>query len=118
VVLTKKSVHLDDTRDENEWREQQGHFPTFAHGSLSRWSRRGGPRAAVDRQREGWFLYDRTLSMAKSLAIPAAVAIQNARLYEWAAIYAAERKTLLKKISESPKTSEFDEESRLEDSRI
>jgi GAF domain-containing protein len=35
--------------------------------------------------------------MAKSLAIPAAAAIQNARLYEWAAIYAAERKTLMEK---------------------
>jgi len=23
VVLTKKSVHLDDTRDENEWREHK-----------------------------------------------------------------------------------------------
>jgi GAF domain-containing protein len=36
--------------------------------------------------------------MAKSLAVPAAAAIQNARLYEWAEIYAAERKSLLKKI--------------------
>jgi len=33
---------------------------------------------------------------AKSLAIPAAIAIQNARLYEWAEIYAAERQQLLK----------------------
>jgi GAF domain-containing protein len=34
--------------------------------------------------------------LAKSLAIPAAVAIHNARLYEWAQIYAAERESLLK----------------------
>jgi len=36
--------------------------------------------------------------MAKSLAIPAAAAIHNARLYEWAQIYAKERKTLLEKV--------------------
>ena len=39
--------------------------------------------------------------MAKSLAIPAAVAIQNARLYEWAEIY-AERQSLLKKADGAP----------------
>jgi GAF domain-containing protein len=33
---------------------------------------------------------------AKSLAVSAAVAIHNARLYEWAQIYAAERQRLLK----------------------
>jgi hypothetical protein len=37
------------------------------------------------------------LRLAKLLAIPAAVAIHSARLYEWARIYAAERQTLLKK---------------------
>jgi len=36
--------------------------------------------------------------LAKLLAIPAAVAIHNARLYEWAQIYAVERRTLLKKL--------------------
>jgi GAF domain-containing protein len=44
--------------------------------------------------------------LAKSLAVPAAVAIHNARLYEWAQIYAAERQTLLKKIEETPKSAE------------
>jgi GAF domain-containing protein len=33
--------------------------------------------------------------LAKSLAVPAAVAIHNARLYEWAEIYAEERQELL-----------------------
>jgi GAF domain-containing protein len=43
--------------------------------------------------------------LAKSLAVPAAVAIHNARLYEWAQIYATERETLLKKIDETPESS-------------
>lgn len=45
---------------------------------------------------------------AKSLAVPAGVAIHNARLYEWAQIYAAERQILLKKINEAPKSAEGD----------
>lgn len=103
VVLTKKSVHLDDTGDENEWRDHDA-FPDVRSwiavplvssdavlGLLSIGSAK--PR----------FFTTEHFRMAKSLAIPAAVAIQNARLYEWAAIYAAERKTLLKKINESPK---------------
>jgi PAS domain S-box-containing protein len=36
--------------------------------------------------------------LAKLFAIPAAVAIHNARLYEWAQIYAVERRSLLKKL--------------------
>jgi GAF domain-containing protein len=44
--------------------------------------------------------------LARSLAIPAAVAIHNARLYEWAQIYAMERQDLLKKIDSSPGNAE------------
>ena len=51
-------------------------------------------------------LHDQNISaLAKSLAVPAAVAIHNARLYEWAHIYASERETLLKKIDENPKSA-------------
>jgi PAS domain S-box-containing protein len=110
VVLTKKSVHLNDTRDENEWRDHK------AFRNVRSWL--AVPLVSSDAvlgllsigsAKPGFFTTEH-FRMAKSLAIPAAVAIQNARLYEWAAIYAAERKTLLKKINESPKTSEFDEE--------
>jgi GAF domain-containing protein len=41
------------------------------------------------------------LRLVKLLAIPAAAAIHNARHYEWAQIYAAERQTLLKKADAS-----------------
>jgi GAF domain-containing protein len=43
----------------------------------------------------------RHLHLAKLLGIPVAVAIHNARLYEWAQIYAVERQTLLKKLDET-----------------
>src|SRR5580765_1864203 len=110
VVLTKKSVHLADTRDEKEWRDHKA-FP-----SVRSWlavplvsSDAVVGMLSIGSAKPGFFTAEH-FRMAKSLAIPAAAAIQNARLYEWAAIYAAERKTLLRKINDSPKTSEFDEE--------
>ena len=110
VVLAKKSVHLLDTRDENEWREHKA-FPNvrswLAVPLVSSDAVLG--LLSIGSAKPGFFTTEH-FRMAKSLAIPAAIAIQNARLYEWAAIYAAERKTLLKRISESPKTSEFGEE--------
>jgi GAF domain-containing protein len=110
VVLTKKSVHLDDTHDENEWRDHKA-FPNvrswLAVPLVSSDAVLG--LLSIGSAKPGFFTTEH-FRMAKSLAIPAAVAIQNARLYEWAAIYAAERKTLLKKINQPPKASEFDEE--------
>jgi PAS domain S-box-containing protein len=110
VVLTKKSVHLADTRDEKEWRDHKA-FP-----SVRSWlavplvsSDAVVGMLSIGSAKPGFFTTEH-FRMAKSLAIPAAAAIQNARLYEWAAIYAAERKTLLRKLNDSPKTSEFDEE--------
>ena len=43
----------------------------------------------------------RHFHLAKLLSVPAAVAIHNARLYEWAQIYSAERQTLLEKLDET-----------------
>ena len=40
--------------------------------------------------------------LAKLLAIPMAVSIHQARLYEWAAIYAVERKQLLRRAGPVP----------------
>ena len=110
VVIAKKSMHLDDTRQESEWRDHKA-FPNvrswLAVPLISSDAVLG--LLSIGSGKLGFFTVEH-FRMAKSLAIPAAVAIQNARLYEWAAIYAAERQTLLKKINESPKTSEFDEE--------
>ena len=98
IVLMKKSVHLADTREEPEWRE------TKALANIRSWI--AVPLVAADSVL-GLLSIGKTcpksfttehFRMAKSLAVPAAAAIQNARLYEWAEIYAAERKSLLKKI--------------------
>jgi PAS domain S-box-containing protein len=97
VLLMKKSVHLADTREENDWRE------TKALANIRSWIAvplivgdsvvgllsvgNASPKSFTTEH----------FRLAKSLAVPAAVAIHNARLYEWAEIYAAERESLLKK---------------------
>ena len=103
VLLLKKAVHLPDTCAESDWRDSR------ALGNVRCWI--AVPLVASDMvlgllsigHAEPGALTVEHLRLAKSLAVPAAVAIHNARLYEWAEIYAAERKDLLKKIHESPK---------------
>lgn len=98
VILLKKSVHLHDTREEIEWREHR------ALGNVRSWL--GVPLMVSDTVlgvlsigcAEPRILTIDHFRMAKSLAIPAAAAIHNARLYEWAQIYAKERKALLEKV--------------------
>jgi PAS domain S-box-containing protein len=108
VVLLKKSVHLLDLREEPEWRENK------AFGSIRSWI---AVPLVVSANVLGLLSLGKTeprtftpehFRLAKSLAIPAAVAIHNARLYEWAQIYAAERESLLKKIDQTPKSDEGD----------
>jgi transcriptional regulator with GAF, ATPase, and Fis domain len=108
VLLMKKSVQLADTREETDWRESKA-LPNIRSwiavplivgevvvGLLSIGSANPGAFTAEH------------FRLAKSLAIPAAVAIHNARLYEWAQIYATERQSLLKKIDETSKPAEND----------
>jgi PAS domain S-box-containing protein len=97
VLLTKKSVHLQDTHQEDEWRGTKPlanvrcwiAVPLIVSDTVLGLLSIGCARSRI--------LTADHLRRAKSLAIPAAVAIQNARLYEWAEIYAAERQSLLKK---------------------
>jgi PAS domain S-box-containing protein len=97
VLLMKKSVQLGDTREETDWRE------TKALSNIRSWI--AVPLVVGDSvlgllsigKTRPHALTTEHFRMAKSLAIPAAVAIQNARLYEWAEIYAAERQSLLEK---------------------
>jgi PAS domain S-box-containing protein len=105
VLFMKKSVQLADTRDEADWRE------TKALANIRCWI---AVPLVVGDSVLGLLSIGKTLPrafstehfrMAKSLAIPAAVAIQNARLYEWAEIYAAERQSLLKKADGARTTS-------------
>jgi sigma-B regulation protein RsbU (phosphoserine phosphatase) len=105
VLLLKKAIYLPDTREESDWRDHKAFtgvrswiaVPLVASdsvlGLLSIGSKQ--PRAFTTRH----------FHLAKLLGIPAAVAIHNARLYEWAQIYAAERQTLLKKLDETEKTA-------------
>jgi PAS domain S-box-containing protein len=96
VLLERKSVFLADTREEPEWTEIKAlaHMrswlcvPLVASGSVVGLLSIGNihPRTFTTEH----------FRLAKSLAVPAAVAIHNARLYEWAEIYAEERQQLLK----------------------
>jgi len=108
VLLLKKSVYLADTREESEWRENK------ALGNVRSWI--AVPLVVSDNvlgllsvgKTEPRAFTPEHFRLAKSLAVPAAVAIHNARLYEWAQIYATERETLLKKIDETPESSQGD----------
>ena len=101
VLVLKRATYVPDTREESEWRDNKAFsgvrswiaVPLVVSdsvvGLLSIGSKQ--PRAFTTRH----------FHLAKLLAIPAAVAIHNARLYEWAQIYAAERQTLLKKLDQT-----------------
>jgi PAS domain S-box-containing protein len=96
ALVERRSVSLSDTRGESEWTE----IKPLAH--IRSWL--CVPLVASDvvlgvlsigKSRPAMFTIEH-FRLAKSLAIPAAVAIHNARLYEWAEIYAEERQELLK----------------------
>jgi PAS domain S-box-containing protein len=90
VLAGRASVLIPDTGAEREWRPFKGHtdvrcwlcVPLIAAGrTLGLFS--------VSHTRPGMFTQEH-LRLAESLAIPAAAAIQNARLYETASIYGTE----------------------------
>jgi PAS domain S-box-containing protein len=111
VLFLKKSVHLSDTREEADWQD------TKPLSNIRCWI--GVPLVVSDsvlgflsigNARPRTFTTEH-FRLAKSLAIPAAVAIHNARLYEWAEIYAAERQTLLKR-ADASRTNLLEERDR------
>jgi len=96
LLFEKQAVLLADTSKHNEWRDivpldrvqSWMGVPLIAGGSvLGILSLGAGLPSAFTVEH---------LRLAKSLSIPAAVAIQNARIHERAAIYAAEFETRLK----------------------
>jgi GAF domain-containing protein len=101
VLVLKTAIYVPDTKTESDWRDHKAFsgartwiaVPLVVSdsvvGLLSITSKQ--PRAFTTEQ----------FHLAKLLGIPAAVAIHNARLYEWAQIYAAERQTLLEKLHET-----------------
>jgi PAS domain S-box-containing protein len=90
VLISRTSLFIPNTGQEKEWDQFQGnsHFrswlcvPLVASQHVLGLLSLGNTRAQT--------LTPEHLRLAKSLAIPAAVAIQNARLYERAEIYGAE----------------------------
>ena len=101
VLFEKKSVLLTNVAKQSEWRDVQ----PLDH--LQSWL--GVPLIAADRVLGilslGASLPDtfttEHLRLAKSFAIPAAVAIQNARTHERAEIYAAELESRLQELRET-----------------
>jgi PAS domain S-box-containing protein len=101
VLFEKKAILLQDVTKETEWRDVQ----PLDH--LHSWL--GIPLLAAGRvlgimslgMRSSRTFTAEHLRIAKSLAVPAAVAIQNARIHERAEIYAAELELRLTQLREA-----------------
>ena len=101
VLMTRNSVLLENTRDEPQWRDS----PAF--GGARSWiciplvvSEHLVGLLSVSSKESGRLTREH-LRLAKSLALSAAVAIQNARLYERAEIYASELELQVKLLKET-----------------
>ena len=111
VLIEHKSIVIPDTQDEQEWRDTKVFVgirswiavPLTASGNVL-------GLLSIGTKDPNTFTLEH-LRMAKSLAIPAAVAIQNARLYERAEIYASELVLRLEELKQTQKALE-DSESR------
>jgi PAS domain S-box-containing protein len=101
VLFEKRAMVLPDVAKESEWRDA----PPLDH--LQSWM--GIPLVAAARvlgilslgSSAPSILTAEHLRLAKSLAVPAAVAIQNARVHERAEIYAAELEVRLQELHET-----------------
>jgi PAS domain S-box-containing protein len=110
VLFEKKAMLIVDVSKHPKWRD------TLPFDQLRSWM--GIPLVAAGRvlgilslgASSPCVLTNEHLRLAKSLAIPAAVAIQNARVHERAEIYAAELEARLKELHETQKALEHVEE--------
>ena len=112
VLVTKNSLLISDTNEEPEWSRFKGH----AH--MRSWlcvplvaSQQVLGLLSLGDAHPGFFTHEH-LRLAKSLAIPAAVAIQNARLYERAEIYGSELEQRLADLELTEQALRLSEESR------
>jgi PAS domain S-box-containing protein len=112
VLVTRNILLVRNTAEQEGWRQFKGHshfhswlcVPLIASQELLGLLCLGDSRAYVFTQEH--------LRLAKSLAIPAAVAIQNARLYERAEIYGAELEKQLADLERTQQALEQSERSR------
>jgi len=112
IITAQHSVLLADTRDEKEWSSFKGHT------SIRSWlcvplvaSQQTLGLLSVGHIQPDTFTQDH-LRRAQLLAIPAAAAIQNSRLYERAEIYASEWQRRLADLRQTEKALEESEEGR------
>jgi PAS domain S-box-containing protein len=90
VVVNQSGLLLSDTKQEQEWRPIKGSGPLRSCLCVPlAASRRTLGLLSLGHSAPDSFTHEH-LRLAKSLAIPAAAAIQNARLYECAKIYGTE----------------------------
>jgi len=112
VLVTKVPVLIPDTAAEQEWQSFQGYsqmrswlcVPLIASQRVLGLLSLGDARVQAFSQEH--------LRLTKSVAIPAAVAIQNARLYERAEIYAGELEQRLGDLQRTQNALRQSEESR------
>jgi PAS domain S-box-containing protein len=112
IITAQNSVLLADTRDEKEW-------PSFkGHTNIRSWlcvplvaSQQTLGLLSVGHTQPNTFTQDH-LRRTQLLAIPAAAAIQNSRLYERAEIYASELQRRLTDLRQTEKALEQSEEGR------
>lgn len=113
VLATKSSLLIPDTSKEPDWSRFKGHaqmqswlcVPLVASQQVL------GMLSLGDRQAHA-FTTDH-LRLAKSLAVPAAVAIQNARLYECAQIYGTELQQRLDDLQQTQRALQQSEQERV-----
>jgi len=112
VLATGNSSLIDDTAEEADWNRLEGYsdlrswlcVPLVASGQVLGLLSLGDTRARA--------FTPEHLRLAKSLAIPAAVAIQNARLFERAEIYSTELEHRLADLETTQQALRFAEEGR------
>ena len=113
VLATKSSLLILDTSKEPDWSRFKGHahmqswlcVPLVASQQVL------GMLSLGDRQTHAFTTEH--LRLAKSLAVPAAVAIQNARLYERAEIYGTELQQRLDDLQQTEQALQKSEQERV-----
>ena len=112
VLTSKAPVLISDTSSEPEWQGFKGYaqMRSWLCAPLIASERVLGLLSLADTAPQAFS--PEHLRLAKSLSIPAAVAIQNARLYERAAIYAAELERRLQDLEQTQNALRQAQESR------
>jgi len=112
ILGSQKSILLADTKQEADWQafKSHAHLRSWLCVPLVASQRTLGLLTAGHAEPESFTRED--LRRAQLLAIPAAAAIQNSRLYECASIYGSELEKRINDLHEAKNSLEQSEESR------